>query len=249
MSFVLLTVLYKLEVQIRPPGKNMWRKSLNLLKNPDIITFVFVLIVLGTAWNFNKNFLFWYLEGMNSPSFLLGLINSISALYGLPFLIISHWWVKKIGTTNMFLLALLGYVASGVGYSLIYDPRMALLIEVSNIFTYHLLWVAVVVYCHSIAPEGLAATVISTAGGIHFSIGKGTGGLIGGHVMDSFGGRIAFRVMALICLTTAILYAIYLYAKKLCCTKNNSLDTGDGAQNNAFENDGKVESYTMKNKH
>lgn len=170
--FLLQIVIYKLDVRIKPPGKNMWKKSFHLLKDPDVITFILVLIVLGTAWGFMKNFTSWFLEGMKAPSFLLGMLSAVGALYGLPFLFTSNWWVKKIGATQIFILGLLGYVVSGIGYSLLYDPWLALLIEVTGIVTYHLLWVAVIVHSHSIAPEGLTATVISTAGGIHYSLGK-----------------------------------------------------------------------------
>lgn len=170
--FSVLCVLYKLDVTIQPPGKNMWRKTLHILKNPDNIAFIGVLLVLGMAWGFIKNLTPWYLEGMKADGFLLGLITSVNALYGLPFLFTSKWWVKKIGTTKIFILGLLGYVASAIGYSLLRDPWFALLIECTSIFTYHLLWVAVIVHSHDIAPEGLRATVISTAGGVHFSIGK-----------------------------------------------------------------------------
>lgn len=169
---VMLCVIYKLPVRIKPPGQNMWKKALNLLKSPDNVTFFLVVLVLGSAWGFTKNFTFWFLEGMNIPGFLLGLINAVSALYGLPFLITSNWWVKKIGTTQIFILGLLGYVACSIGYSFLYDPWLSLIIESTTIFTYHLLWVSVVTHSHSIAPEGLTATVIAGVGGLHYSIGK-----------------------------------------------------------------------------
>lgn len=172
LIFLMLAVIYKLKVSIRPPGKNMWKKSIYLLKKFDNIAFIMVLFVLGSAWGFSKNLTSWYLEGMKAQGFLLGLISSVSALYGLPFLLTSNWWVKKIGATQIFILGLVGYVASGIGYSYLLDPWLALLVEVTSIFTYHLLWVAVIVHSHSIAPEGLTATVIATAGGVHYSLGK-----------------------------------------------------------------------------
>ncbi|GIY36173.1 MFS_1_like domain-containing protein [Caerostris extrusa] len=92
---VILVIVYKLEVRINSPGKKMWKKTMFLMKNPDVLSFVLVIFILGTAFCFTKNFMFWYLEGMNSPSFLIGLIPAVSALYGLPFLVTSRWWVNK----------------------------------------------------------------------------------------------------------------------------------------------------------
>lgn len=172
LTIILLAVLYKLQVRIKSPGKRMFKKAIFLLKNPDVISFVCVIFLLGTAWSFTKNFMFWYLEGMNSPSVLIGLIPAVSSLYGLPFLVTSRWWVNKIGAKQIFIIAFLGYVINTTGYSFLQDPWYSLILEVTNIFTYHLLWVAVIVHSHELAPEGLTATVISSAGSIHYHLGK-----------------------------------------------------------------------------
>lgn len=230
MIFLLLIVVYKLDVRIRPPGKNMWKKSFCLLKNADVIFFIIVLFILGTNFSFMRNFMFWYLAGMNPPSLLFGLINSAGALYGLPLLYTSNWWIKKIGCSQTFILALLGYFASGIGYSLLYDPWLSLLIEVANAVTYHLLWVAVIRHSHSLAPEGLVATVISTAGGIHFGLGRASGSL-NGLIMNAYGGRVAFRVMAIISLVTAVFYAIFLYVRKVCYSGIRTSDITNGTGN------------------
>ncbi|XP_055936333.1 major facilitator superfamily domain-containing protein 6-like isoform X1 [Argiope bruennichi] len=237
---IILVVVYKLEVRINPPGKKMWRKATYLLKNPDVLSFTLVIFVLGTAFCFTKNFMFWYLEGMNTPSFLIGLIPAVSALYGLPFLLTSRWWVNKIGATQIFILGLLGYVVNSIGYSFLKDPWYALILEAMNIFTYHLLWVAVVLHSHELAPEGLTATVISTAGSIHYHIGKASGSSIGGFVMDAFNGRVAFRVMGIICLISAVLYAFYLYIRRTCFSRvlpgNEAGPITDGQSNNVSTN-------------
>ncbi|KFM80402.1 Major facilitator superfamily domain-containing protein 6, partial [Stegodyphus mimosarum] len=247
MCIIILAIIYKLDVQIMPPGKNMWKKILNLLKNADVISFICVLLVLGTTWNFTKNFTNWFLAELNTPGVLFGLIPAVSGLYGLPFLMTSKWWVQKIGSPNIFILALLAYVCSAIGYSFLFDPWYSLFLEVTSIFTYHLLWVAVILHSHEIAPEGLTATVISTAGGIHYSIGKGSGSLIGGLIMDSFGGRIAYRVIAIICLISAVIYGIYLYIRRICFTENHDIKNRDIDENLECEEESK-EIYALESK-
>lgn len=235
LVFLLLCSLYKLNVTIRQPGRNMWKKSLRFLGNADNIAFITVLFILGASWGFIKNLLMWYLEEMKVQGFLLGLITSISALYGIPFLFTSNWWVRKIGTTQIFVIALLGYVVSAIGYSLLYDPWLSLLIEATSIATYHLFWVAVIVHSHNIAPEGLKATIIATAGGVHYCLGKSAGGFFGGQIMGSFGGRIAFRIIASVCLITAVFYAIYLYIRKTCFSGTHDLKVKEENESNIYE--------------
>ncbi|KFM63076.1 Major facilitator superfamily domain-containing protein 6-A, partial [Stegodyphus mimosarum] len=191
----------------------MRRKTVYMIQNIDVISFILVIFVLGTSWNFTKNFTNWFLVELDTPGVLLGLIPAASSFYGLPFLLTTNWWVKKVGSYNLFILALLAYTVSAFGYSFLYDPWLALLLEFTSVFTYHMLWVAVVIHSHDIAPEGLTATVISTAGAIHYSIGKGIGSLTGGLIMDAYGGRTAFRVIAIICLVSAVIYGLYVYIR------------------------------------
>lgn len=218
--FLILITVYKLDVRINSPGKKMVKKTVTLLKNPDVLSFALIVLVLGTAWSFTKNYLFWYLEGMKASSMLMGLIPAISALYGLPFLLTSSWWVSKIGANQIFILALLGYVMNAIGYSFLKDPWISLILEASNILTYHLLWVAVILHSHALAPEGMTATIISIAGSLHYHFGKTVGSLVGGLIMDAFGGKVAFRVVAIICFVAALLYALYLIIRRKCCSKN-----------------------------
>ncbi|XP_035219871.1 uncharacterized protein LOC118192957 isoform X2 [Stegodyphus dumicola] len=223
MGILTLALIYKLKVRINPPGEQMWRKTLNLLKSVDVISFMCILFVLGSTWNFTKNFANWFLVELNTPGVLFGLIPAVSGMYGLPFLMTSEWWVKKIGSSNIFILALLAYVCNTIGYSFLYNPWYSLLIEITSVFTYHLLWVAVILHSHEIAPEGLKATVISTAGGIHFTIGKCSSSLVAGLIMDSFGGRIAYRVIAIVCLIFAAIYGIYLYIRRTCFREEHDI--------------------------
>ncbi|XP_054714243.1 uncharacterized protein LOC129223890 [Uloborus diversus] len=221
MLLVILMAVYKLEVQIKSPGEHMWKKTLGMAKNPDIASFATVVFVLGSSFMFTKTYVYWYLEDLKASSVLMGLLPAAGGLYGLPFLLTSKWWVEKIGPTNIFLLGLIGYVISGIGYSFLYNPWLSLLLEVTCILTYHLLWVAVLQNSYDIAPEGMTATVISTAGSIHYGAGKVSASVISGLIMNVYGGRVAFRVLAVICLVSSVFYGLFLCARKRFLKKND----------------------------
>ncbi|GIX86044.1 MFS_1_like domain-containing protein [Caerostris darwini] len=138
----------------------------------------------------------------------------MNSIYGLPFLYTSKWIVKKVGETNIFLLALLAHAVCYFGYSYLQVAWPAVLFELKSILTYHLLWVAVISYCTSVTPKGLLATVNTTAGSIHFVIGRITGGSLGGLLMSSFNGIIAFRVMAAVDVAFAFFYGLFLYCRR-----------------------------------
>lgn len=43
-----------------------------------------------------------------------------------------------------------------------------------EVFTYQVMWVAVVTYCPILAPKGLLATMTGVTGATHYSLGKGS---------------------------------------------------------------------------
>lgn len=171
ISLFLFIIIYKIPVTISTPGEKMWKKTFKLLKNIDVLMFLITIFTLGTCFNFTKYFTFWYLEDLDAPSVLIGLVPAIGALYGLPFLWTSKWWVKKLGTHQIFILSLFAYVACTLGYSFLKNPWISLVLELHGAISYYLLWVAVIEHSHSIAPEGLTSTVIAVAGAIHYSAG------------------------------------------------------------------------------
>ncbi|XP_035219975.1 major facilitator superfamily domain-containing protein 6-A-like [Stegodyphus dumicola] len=209
----LLTIItvWKLDVHIQPPGKLMWRKTTILLKNYDNLAFVFAVFILGTSWGFNQIFTFLYMGDLGSPGLLIGLLKSMNSLYGLPFLMTAQWWIKKIGTRNIIVLAFLAYAVQNIGLSFLINPWFSLLLETMSILTYHLSWVAVMQHCYDISPEGLRVTVNAFIGGLHFNFGRSSGSLIGGTIMSNLGGRVAHRVMGGICLVSAGMYSLFLF--------------------------------------
>ena len=62
------------------------------------------------------------------------------------------------------------------------------------------------------APEGLLGTLNGLAAGIHFGIGKGTGGLIGGQIIDKTGSiALAFRYFGIGAAIFGLVYILYEY--------------------------------------
>ena len=68
-----------------------------ILKNVDIVVFLFMQFILGNCWGFIETFLFIYLKAdMNAPMYLLGLTITVGAIVSIPFLFISDWLCGKV---------------------------------------------------------------------------------------------------------------------------------------------------------
>lgn len=83
------------------------------------------------------------------------------------------------------------------------------------------MWVAAATYCAILAPKNLLATLIGVIGMAHFSIGRGSGSFIGGHVIQNFGTRESFRIMGVVAIISGTIYALlhYFWLRKLTTDK------------------------------
>jgi hypothetical protein len=102
---------------------------------------------------------------------------TLGCVIGVPFLYVSDWIVRKIGSVNVFVVAFLTYCVRFFGYSLIWyvaihytvyssntktafccvkrDPWLCLPFEALEAVTIHMMAVASSMYCAAAAPPGL----------------------------------------------------------------------------------------------
>jgi MFS_1 like family len=61
-------------------------------------------------WGYIESYLFWFLEDMGGTKSLMGLTLTISALSGIPALLISDYVFRKIGHPNVQVIGFIFYV-------------------------------------------------------------------------------------------------------------------------------------------
>lgn len=90
------------------------------------------------------------------------------------------------------------------------------------------MWVAAATYCAILAPKNLLATLIGVLAMAHFSIGRGSGSFVGGHILGKVGTREAFRIMGLVAIASGTLYSLlhYLWLRKLTNEKDDETTLG-----------------------
>lgn len=83
------------------------------------------------------------------------------------------------------------------------------------------MWVAAATYCAILAPKNLLSTLIGVLAMAHFSVGRGSGSFIGGHIIANFGTREAFRIMGVAAIVSGIIYMLlhYLWLRKITIEK------------------------------
>lgn len=91
------------------------------------------------------------------------------------------------------------------------------------------MWVAAATYCAMLAPKSLLATLIGVLAMAHFSIGRGSGSFVGGHILGIVGTREAFRVMGFVAMASGTLYCLlhYIWLRKLTYAKDDDATLGE----------------------
>lgn len=90
------------------------------------------------------------------------------------------------------------------------------------------MWVAAATYCTLLAPRNLIASFIGILGMAHFSLGRGSGSFLGGHLMGDYGTRQSFQIMGMVSAISGVLYGIlhFIWLRKF---DGKSIDkNGDG---------------------
>ncbi|ENN74204.1 uncharacterized protein LOC109540938 [Dendroctonus ponderosae] len=195
-------------LETKLPSDNVFKDLVNIFKIPKVVAFVIFLYVLGNLWGFIESYLFFYLRDLGAPNSLLGITVTVGTISSLPFLYGADSIANKIGHVNIIILAFFAHAARLMGYSFIESAWWCFPFEALESLSVHLMWVAAATYCAILAPSNLLATLIGVVGMAHYSIGKGSGAFIGGHIISKFGIREAFQIMGVVAATSGVIYTI-----------------------------------------
>ncbi|KAB7503931.1 Major facilitator superfamily domain-containing protein 6 [Armadillidium nasatum] len=176
---------YKVKMTADKNTSNIFRDLGKLVTALEVDLFLLLVLVLGCNFGFIETYLFIYLQSLGAPTFLLGLTMTVGCLSSIPMLFCADWIDKKIGRHKIFVICFTAYAIRMIGYSFIRNPWMCLIFECFESITYQLMWVTCLKLCPLLAPKGMLATMTGLAGSIHYSFGKGIGGFLGGHLIES----------------------------------------------------------------
>ena len=79
--------------------------------------------------------------------------------------------IKHVGAVPCLYMAMLAVALRFLGYSLLSNPWVVLVIEPLHGVTFGIMWAAASTYAAMIAPPGMSATIQGLVSGVHFGIG------------------------------------------------------------------------------
>ncbi|CAH1160196.1 unnamed protein product [Phaedon cochleariae] len=203
--------LFFMKLDTKLPADDLFGDLINIFKKPPLVIFVLFLFILGNLWGFIESFLFFYLRHLGAPNYLLGITVTVGTLSSVPFLYGADNITRKIGHVNVIIIAFFAHAARLVGYSVIESAWWCFPFEALESLSVHLMWVAVATYCAALAPRGLLATLIGVCAMAHYSVGRGSGSFVGGHIIAKFGITMSFRLMGAVGTCAGLLYTFLHY--------------------------------------
>ncbi|KAK7482922.1 hypothetical protein BaRGS_00025822 [Batillaria attramentaria] len=189
-------------------GGNMLRHFCALVSHPQVLVFLVVVLYFGMVTGVLEGFLFIYLHGLGAEPLVFGFSLVINCLFEVPLLFLSGIVIKRIGAVFCLYIALVALAIRMLGYSLLGNPWVVLVIEPLHGVTFGVMWAAATTHAAAIAPAGMSATIQGLVGGIHFGIGKGIGSIVTGFMFDQLGRRTTFHVYAGVTVGLLVFYAI-----------------------------------------
>lgn len=140
-------------------------------------------------------YLFVYLDMLGAPPALLGLCLLLICCVELPVFAWSGPILNFLGYSGALHLALAAFCCRLTVYATLHFMPSCWFVapfEMLHGITFAIAWAAGVNYCKAMAPEGLKSTIQSLFMASYSGLGRGLGGLVGGMLLNRFGGPALF---------------------------------------------------------
>lgn len=176
-----------------------------LLADPRWILFLIVAFAGGLSLAALNNYFFPYLDELGASESTMGLALTVGAISEIPVMFFSNRLIKRLGAYRLLILAMLVTSFRMFLFAASRLPAVVLFAQLLNGLTFSTMWVAGVSYADENAPEGLRTTAQGLFGAMVFGIGMAAGGIVGGPLLESIGGRGLYLIFGLGILITTLI--------------------------------------------
>lgn len=181
----------------------------DLLVNRQWYFFLALAFIGGMALVPANNYLFPYLQELNTSEAMMGALLTFGTLLEIPVLFFGHHLLRRLKPYNLFRLAMIITGIRLILFALSRSATHVLLPQLLNGFSFPAMWLAGVAYADEQAPPGLRTTAQGLLGAMVFGFGAAAGGFIGGALLESISGRNLFYLYGIVTIVATLLISFW----------------------------------------
>jgi len=208
VMLVALLVALRLSYPAETERVPVWRGMRAILINREWVFFLLIGVVTGMGFASVNTYLFAYLQEINIATGLAGLALTISTVSEIPIMFFANRFLMRLGARRMLSLSVAATGLRLLGYAAFTTPAAVLLLQLVNGFTFPMYWIAGVAYASQRAPHGMQASGQGLFGAATTGVGAALGGLLGGILIASVGGRAMYTIFGMIVLVGLVVLTL-----------------------------------------
>ena len=208
-----LPLVYRLPVEKRKATKKSASNAWKRIATVDVFIFVIVVYITAILLCICDIYRSPYLAEMGASNELLGFSITATSISEFPFFFVATWVLKRVSIPIVLLSVLLAYAVRFWYYSIITNPWLTIPAELLHGVQFALGWAASTNYVAQLLPPELSSTAQALLASVQWGLGSSTGALLGGALMDEYGGRNMFRSGAVLALIGSAIMGMSIYRK------------------------------------
>lgn len=180
-----------------------------IMKNKPFLIFLFFIMLLAISHRANDSFIGLYIAQLGGSEGMVGWAWFIGVASEAVVFALAGKWFQKYHTLTFVILAGAIFSLRWFLYSAVEDPLYIIFLQVLHGLTFAVFYLASFDYITRLIPQLLQSTGHLVFYSVVFGVGGIISSLIGGALIDSFGGGTLYLVMGYIALAGTILLMLY----------------------------------------
>lgn len=195
--FLGLLTIIRLPIERSVKNRGFRVGFIRMMGNPNWILFLIVIFISGTGSSMIHNYLFLYMNHLNTGPILMGLSLTVATVSEVVVFAFSDRLIIRWGIRNVLMLAVITLAVRLLAYSVASSGWLVLIIQISHGLTFSLLWVAGVAFANRNALPGLETTAQGIFSGVFMGLAAAVGAFAGGWLYEGVGPFMMYRWAAI----------------------------------------------------
>ncbi|AXI08169.1 MFS transporter [Oceanobacillus zhaokaii] len=214
MALCILFPLKDVTVESEPVNFKDIRK---IVTNKPFLLFLFVIVFITITHRINDYFMALYITELGGSEELVGQAWFVGVIAEAAVFALARFWFKKYRSLIFIIVASIIYTVRWFLYGIAEDPMHIIGLQFLHGLTFGVFYTASFEYVTRLIPKTLQSTGHLVFFSVYFGLSGVIGSLVGGGIMDAFGGSALYFAMG--CLTAfgtvlLILYHVLPYGKE-----------------------------------